>query len=269
MTVDPEGEESGTVELTESDVADLLSAGSAAPSSHDRRPWRLSWVAGAVEVHRDPARLLPMPGPDARELNLACGAAVANVHLALRAQGRRAHTTLLPDATDSWFCARVRPGSDWPAWPWERELATGIHHRTAGRPLLPAPVSPRHRDDLVRAAERAGCWLVFGRLPGDDRDERPTVAVVATFQDAPRAQLRAGWAMQDVLLTAAARAVAASVVASPLETHDLREEVRAQLGGGLWPQVVLRLGHGDPMPALPRRPRTPEGERTITGFGRT
>src|SRR3954453_19221739 len=85
------------------EVEELLRAGERAPSSHNSQPWRLRWHDDAVEIHGDPARLLPAADPDGRELRLACGAALANVRLAVRAQGRRAHTQLMPDPADPWF----------------------------------------------------------------------------------------------------------------------------------------------------------------------
>ncbi|HET6707537.1 hypothetical protein [Amycolatopsis sp.] len=33
----------------------------------------------------------------------------------------------------------------------------------------------------------------------------------------------------------------------------MRTELRQLLGGGLWPQIVLRLGCGAPVPWTPRR----------------
>jgi len=325
--------------VIDGEITDLLRAGAAAPSSHNTQPWHLDWVDDAVEVRGDPDRVLPVSDPDARELRVACGAAVANVRLAIRAQGRRAHASLLPDAADPWFYARIRPGSAWPAAPWERELATAIHHRrTNRRSFFPPPVSRRDRYDLIRAVERERCWLVYldepadrrrlrdvtiaahrqqrsdpaflrewehwvghpdrssdgipaalsrlaphpddswrvrdfgppvttagdrpanvqatGTRPVDDVEEAPTLAVVATVLDEPRSHLEAGVAMEQVLLTATARGLSASFVASPLEVPERRDEVRALLGGGLWPQAILRLGRGVPVPAMPRRSET-------------
>jgi hypothetical protein len=174
------------VNLTRSDVASLLTAGAMAPSVQDTRPWRLNWMDGAVEVRGDAGRALTVADPDARELRLACGSAVANVHLALRAQGWRAHTSLLPDPAEPWFYARVRPGSAWPSEPWERNLATGIRHRRADRPalLLPDPVRPRDRHEMLRAAERARCWMVYIDEPDDRRRLRDAKATARGRQGA-------------------------------------------------------------------------------------
>lgn len=318
----------GTGTPSREEIADLLHAGASAPSTHNSQPWRLRWHDGAVEVHGDPTRLVVAADPDARELRLACGAALANVRLAVRGQGRRAHTQLLPDPDDRWFLGRVRPGAPLPPTGWESELVGAVprrhtdRHPFDGRPL---PAALRHQ--LTRAAWRESCRLVvvdgheqrrrlreltaeahrrqlddpaflaeweqwighadrvedglpasharraprpdhawrlrdFGgavldsdRLArGDDPGEdEPTIAVVATYEDSPLAHVRAGQAMQQVLLTATARGVGASFVASPLEVGAIRAQVRALLGGVLWPQVILRLGWGRPVYPTPRR----------------
>jgi hypothetical protein len=59
--------------------------------------------------------------------------------------------------------------------------------------------------------------------------------------------------MEQVLLTGTARGLGASFVAPPVELREHREAVRDLLGGGLWPQVILRLGFGGLPPATPRR----------------
>jgi hypothetical protein len=66
--------------------------------------------------------------------------------------------------------------------------------------------------------------------------------------------------MQQVLLTATARGLGASFVAPPMEWSATRREVRALLGGVLWPQVVLRLGRGRPVHPPPRREPGAGGE---------
>jgi hypothetical protein len=128
------------------------------------------------------------------------------------------------------------------------------HDRTAGDGL---PTDPSRR-----APAPDGRWRLrdYGASPEDEParpeahvEPEPTIAVVATFHDTPLAQLRAGMAMQVVLLTAATRGAAASFVTPPLEIPEHRERVRTLLGSGLWPQMVLRLGYGGAgMP--PRRP---------------
>jgi nitroreductase len=81
----------------------------------------------------------------------------------------------------------------------------------------------------------------------------PTVATLATHGDGPEQWLRAGQALQRVLLEATRRGLAASLFTQPLEDPELRDRLRdsEQL---ISAQVVLRVGYGRPAPASPRRP---------------
>src|SRR5262249_17879828 len=65
--------------------------------------------------------------------------------------------------------------------------------------------------------------------------------------------LRAGQALQRVLLTVTLRGIAASPLTQPLETRDAWL-VREPGAGSGWPQLILRIGYGLPVPASPRRP---------------
>lgn len=93
----------------------------------------------------------------------------------------------------------------------------------------------------------------------DDSD--PLVVVVGSFDDKQADRIRVGQAMQRVLLTATAAGFDASFVPQPVEVPAVRAELRTLLGGGLWPQVVLRLGHGTPhvVDAAPFAGRRPAG----------
>lgn len=97
-----------------------------------------------------------------------------------------------------------------------------------------------------------------GRLRGF-RDRRvamnaPALVVLGTAQDAPKSWLAAGQALGRVLLQAAARGVWACHLNQPIQLADLRDSLRQVLGLDGYPHLVLRLGHGDPIPHTPRRP---------------
>ena len=81
----------------------------------------------------------------------------------------------------------------------------------------------------------------------------PQLAVLSTRFSAPADWLRAGQALQRVLLTAAARGVATTPLTQPLETADAWL-VRDPRSGVEEPQMILRLGYGLPVPPTPRRP---------------
>ena len=84
-------------------------------------------------------------------------------------------------------------------------------------------------------------------------EETPQLAVLATATATPLGWLRAGQALQRVLLTATVHGIAASPLTQPLETADAWL-VRDPLSANESPQMILRLGYGLPVPATPRRP---------------
>lgn len=83
-------------------------------------------------------------------------------------------------------------------------------------------------------------------------EDAPQLAVLSTQGNAREDWLRAGQALQRTLLTATVRGIATSPLTQPLETRDAWL-VRDPAGDG-WPQLILRIGYGLPVPASPRRP---------------
>jgi hypothetical protein len=79
-------------------------------------------------------------------------------------------------------------------------------------------------------------------------------AVLVTARDTPSDWLRAGQALDRILLRAAARWVFARLQSQPLESLQLRLGVRA-LVGGAYPQLLLEFGRSNTAPATPRRPQ--------------
>ena len=96
-----------------------------------------------------------------------------------------------------------------------------------------APVQP----ELVRYA-----WF----------EEEPQLVVLSTQSSSRSDWLRAGQALQRVLLTGTLRGVAASPLTQPLETPDAWL-VRDPQSGFEYPQMILRIGYGLPVPHSPRR----------------
>jgi nitroreductase len=84
-------------------------------------------------------------------------------------------------------------------------------------------------------------------------EENPQLAVLSTVGGTRLDWLRAGQAMQRVLLSATVRGIAAAPLTQPLETTDAWL-VRDAHSGVERPQMILRLGYGLPAPATPRRP---------------
>ena len=86
-------------------------------------------------------------------------------------------------------------------------------------------------------------------------EENPQFAVLSTATSTPLGWLRAGQAMQRVLLTATVHGIATCPLTQPLETADAWQ-VRDPHSASEEPQMILRLGYGLPVPASPRRPVT-------------
>lgn len=93
-------------------------------------------------------------------------------------------------------------------------------------------------------------------LPVDDTGDfeaDPTIAVLSTYGDSRTDWLRAGQALQRVLLEATLDGVQASFRNEPLEMLAHRWRVRDATTGFGHPQMVMRLGYGDPTVSAARR----------------
>ena len=78
--------------------------------------------------------------------------------------------------------------------------------------------------------------------------------MLGTSGDLATDRLRAGHALQRVLLTITDLGLACSMVSQPIEVASAREALRLALGRYGTPQMVLRIGYGDPGVQTPRRP---------------
>ncbi|GAB3086738.1 Acg family FMN-binding oxidoreductase [Micromonospora schwarzwaldensis] len=92
------------------------------------------------------------------------------------------------------------------------------------------------------------------RAPGRDFEPEPLVAVLGTPGNTGTDQVAAGQALQRVLLTATDAGLAVSMLSQPIEVPAAREALRLSLGRFGTPQMVMRIGYGQPGRATPRRP---------------
>ncbi|MFI7707544.1 Acg family FMN-binding oxidoreductase [Nonomuraea sp. NPDC049480] len=96
----------------------------------------------------------------------------------------------------------------------------------------------------------------FGRQSGEARfEERPQLAVLTTMGDRPVDWLRAGQALQRMLLVATKHGLSASFLNQPLDLRDMRRRRDPHHRRG-HPQMIIRLGYGPYVPRCPRRPAT-------------
>ncbi|MFI7443022.1 Acg family FMN-binding oxidoreductase [Nonomuraea indica] len=98
------------------------------------------------------------------------------------------------------------------------------------------------RDFSLRGAAR----------PSADFEADPQVAALFTRGDGPLDWLRAGQALQRVLLTATAHGVAASLFSQPLDLRPAQHHGE-QAGPLGHVQMLARFGYGPPVPRVPRR----------------
>ncbi len=114
-------------------------------------------------------------------------------------------------------------------------------------------LGPLSRDPITAIRDLRRGHPVEGR-PVQRFERAPTLGVLSTPRDDRESWLRAGQALQRVLLVATVQGLAASFVNQPLEHTELRWLVRDPARGIGYPQMVLRLGYGTPAPPTPRRP---------------
>jgi nitroreductase len=91
-----------------------------------------------------------------------------------------------------------------------------------------------------------------GEVREYERD--PLVAVLGTVGDLAVDHLRAGYVLQRVLLTVTDLGLSSSMFSQPIEVPAAREQLRLALGRYGTPQMVLRVGYGEPGPHAARRP---------------
>jgi hypothetical protein len=74
-------------------------------------------------------------------------------------------------------------------------------------------------------------------------EDQPLIGVLTTPADRPSEWLRAGMALQHVLLTATSHGLASSFLTQALEHTHLRSRVQELVAGDVRPQLILRFGY--------------------------
>ncbi|SNS66621.1 hypothetical protein SAMN06265355_1241 [Actinomadura mexicana] len=227
----------------------LVVAATMGPTVHDVHAWRFKVVSGLIEVHADPDRLRPRHDPAGRGLHLSSGAALVNLRLAAAQLGHEAVVRLLPDPGRPSVLASVRLAGRHRVSREERLLyAATLRPFRAGPPSAggrrpPSPVV----DELAGVARLEGATL--RRLPPAPHSTGQR-GVLTTRGDSPAEWLRAGQALQRLLLSAAARSLAASFLYETVAVPGVEEVTEP----GETPQVMLEItqaGHA-PTPAAGR-----------------
>lgn len=135
----------------------------------------------------------------------------------------------------------------------ERRAESRRWVRDAGRDGVTFPaLGPQDVEHVVPVRAFSGPGP--GGRPAPERFERePTVAVLSTRYDRRPDWLRAGQALEHVLLEATVHAVRASLLHQAVEWPDLRAAVLPSPVDPEQPQTLIRFGYGPEGPATPRR----------------
>ncbi len=137
-----------------------------------------------------------------------------------------------------------------PARVTERQAWVGGHHRREGIPLESLGPRPAGQD----AAFRDLGYAVSTVRDSATFEQAPTLGMLSTPLDGPADWVRAGQALERVLLEATLSGLSVSFLNQPLEHRDLRWLVRNPLTGVGHTHMLLRIGFGDEVPLTPRRP---------------
>jgi nitroreductase len=134
------------------------------------------------------------------------------------------------------------------------EARDGVPERAAA--IGSDAVAPRFRQRKFGAPADARDRSA-GALAGEDVASEPpaATAVLLTEGDTADDWLRAGQALNRLLLRAATRWVFASLQSQPMESPRHREQVRHLLALPGQPQMLLQFGRANTAPATPRRPQ--------------
>lgn len=269
----------------------LVEAATAAPSMNNAQPWRFvaRLADRAIDIYADPVRTLRRGDPRGRAVHIACGAALFNLRLAIAHSGAEPVARLLPDPRDPLLLASVRLAGSYQPRPGERDLHAAIGHAHTARhgmashphlrALLAALVEAASLEGAsLRVLEQSDALRILQSVAGTDgpsvpgnghlADLRefslrpqwprggggiPQLAVISTAADDRPSWLRAGQAMQRVLLLAAHRGLAAAPLTPVLELPEapLRPDPRL---GAEHAEMIIRLGGDNSGGATFRRP---------------
>lgn len=141
--------------------------------------------------------------------------------------------------------------SQWGDRHWRRELASWMHPRRTGDGLTMPWLAIPAAKIVVRTFDMG---KGVGAKDSEIAEHSPALMVLGTEKDGPLDWLKAGQALERVLLTATNAGLQASFLNQPIQVSHLRNQLRAVCMHAGEPQILLRLGYPpDEIPATPRR----------------
>jgi hypothetical protein len=211
--------------------------------------WRSLGRLDPVIEHRQSNRRRfsddPVPPEVVRDLVVAAAAEQAELFEITAPEHRAVTARLMQEAdreenADPAYRAEIR------AW------TSADANRRDGVPAIAVPhVSGGAGDDIpIRDFDTSG----MGWLPSNTRSSmNQCLLLLGTPADRPAAWLRAGEALERVLLEATLSGYAASLFTQVIEVPRARHLLRKELGLDMNPHVLLRIGHAPKTPASRRR----------------
>ena len=236
----------GDLRLTPRLAGLLVEAATTAPSFRNTQPWcfLVSLDDSVIELYAEPARMPPGADPDGRAAHISCGAALFNLRLAVTCAGAEPVIRLLPDPAEPRLLATVRLAGPHRPRARELDLCAALWRRHSGHiPQTGPPLRPSLLAALAEAAALEGTAL----FPCGEE------AVLATAANGRADWLRAGQALERLLLLATQHGVVAGPLHEALDVR-VRPAGRGPGLGGQHSQLTLRMGYGRPGPATPRLP---------------
>ncbi len=245
-------------------LTDAVRSAALAPSLRDSRPWSFQLhPAGRprrLHVRADRTRQLTALDPTGRALGQSVGAALFNARVSLAAAGWATTTDRLPDPTDPDLLAVLELAEGRPDGgiaPLVDVLglrdtrrarfgpgATGAADIALFRAAAlaeDAQLVPVVRDDRPGPAGLTG--VAEDLVPTSVRDgAEATLVVLTTARDDEAAWLRAGEALQRVLLEIAQADWVGTPFGRAVEAPPTHAEFGSALIGERWPQSILRIG---------------------------
>lgn len=170
----------GTQHLDRASVETALSVAVRAPSIHNTQPWAWQFGADRLVLRADRSRQLDVADPDGHSLLLSCGAAMHLTEIALRAEGWRIETTLLPDPADPDALALFQvTGREEPDADAMEDAEAALRRRSDRRPFATRQLPRDLIDELQTDTSDKDAWL---HVPTQDV-QRVDLAVAVSWAD--------------------------------------------------------------------------------------
>lgn len=211
------------------------------PSFAEREMYEAIW-----RRHTNRAPFTEEPLPQSVQVALEQAAGFEFATLRLLGDGDRAIVLDMAEQADAELAGDVEHQIELQNWIATGSVADGI-------PAAALPPRPNRKGGPVRSGD-IGAAAPTVQRPSSDFEQSPQLAVLTTARDEPADWLRAGQALQRVLLTATAHGLSTSFLYQSIELRDMRGEAAPAWPWRENPQMVIRFGYGPEAASTPRRP---------------